>query len=480
MLSYNHTRSHASISALVLAVAILALLLACSPTSTLASTRPAVSSSHVQHKSKRKAKATRHARHKHSGRAAVAAWQRYHNYPGGWYKPTGGNSTPTAPKTTTPEAPKTTSPEPAPKTSEPTPKSSEPTPKTSEPTPKTSEPEPTGTGGGWEGFGNLIRPGAEWRPYAASSPFNIGTAGASVHPSSAQMVSRVLEWGAPGNVPLGVAETSEDYMHPVYFSQPGDPVYTLHATEAWGNNEINGMQIAIPAGARPAGGADGHMAVITAEGWEYDLWQVKSVPAGGGTLSFSWGGRLRVNGSGVGGGATAANFGLTAGIIRPQELEAEKINHALFIVLKCTSNTTEFGYGEHAHAAGNNNSSYVYPATSGGARCSGSEANVPPMGTWFTLAMTEAQINALNVPGWRKAILRAFANYGGFVGDTGGPGFALQFESGSSYTSLGQADPWVTFAKKHGLPGSGGRYTLNLSEGVEWSKYLRVMTPPAG
>jgi hypothetical protein len=479
MLSQAYTRFHASISTFAaLAVAILALLCACSTTTALARThgrRDARHGSTHRHTVVHKA-----SRHRHSGHAGVAAWQRAHNYqPGGWAKTTGGDPPP-APRTSAPESPKTTSREPTPKYPEPPPKSSEPTPKSSEPTPKSAEPEPTGLGGGWNGFGNLIRPGAEWRPYAASSPFNIGTAGASVHPDSAQMVSRVLEWGAPGNVPLGVAETSEDYMHPVYYSQPGDPVYTLHATEAWGNNEINGMQIAIPAGARPAGGADGHMAVITPEGWEYDFWQVKSVPAGGGTLSFSWGGRLRIDGSGVGGGATAANFGLTAGIIRPQELEAEKINHALFLVLKCTSNTTEFGDGVHGHAAGNSNSSYVYPATSGGSRCSGgSEANIPPMGAWFTLAMSEAQIEALNVPGWKKAILRAFANYGGFVGDTGGPGFAVQFESGSSYTSLGQADPWTTFGKKHNLPGSGGHYTLNLSEGVEWSKYLRVMAPPA-
>jgi hypothetical protein len=102
------------------------------------------------------------------------------------------------------------------------------------------------------------------------------------------------------------------------------------------------------------------------------------------------------------------------------------------------------------------------------------------MGTRFALAMSEAQIEALALPAWKKAILRALANYGGYVGDTGGPGFGVQFESGSSYTSLGLPDPWVTFAQRNHLPSSGGRYALNLSEGVEWQRYLRVLAPPAG
>ena len=41
---------------------------------------------------------------------------------------------------------------------------------------------------------------------------------------------------------------------------------------------------AIPRAARPAGGGDGHMAVIQPDRWEYDFWQVQDRPAGGGTL----------------------------------------------------------------------------------------------------------------------------------------------------------------------------------------------------
>lgn len=324
-------------------------------------------------------------------------------------------------------------------------------------------------------------PSATWRPYAASSPFNTGVAGGAVVAQSSSIVSRVLQWGQPGNVALGVAETSEDFMHPVYYAQPGDPEYTLQATESWGSNPINGIKIPIPAGARPAGGSDGHMAVITPEGWEYDFWRVSSIPAGGGTMTFAWGGRLRIDGSGLGGEATAADFGLLAGVIRPQELEAGEINHALFIILKCTSSNVEFGYGTKEASPGDSGGSYVYPAGKGGSRCPSGESstNVPPMGTRFMLAMSSEQIEALSVPTWKKTILRALATYGGYVGDTGGPGFGLQFESGSSYTSQGLPDPWVTFGKKHDLPMWEGHYIMHLAEGVNWQQYLRVVAPPS-
>ena len=62
------------------------------------------------------------------------------------------------------------------------------------------------------------------------------------------------------------------------------------------------------------------MAVIDqASGWEYDFWQVESKPAGGGTISISWGGRTAIgtaDADGLGSNATAAHFGLAAGVIR--------------------------------------------------------------------------------------------------------------------------------------------------------------------
>lgn len=376
------------------------------------------------------------------------------------------------PPSTTPEAPEGAPGAPGPGP-QPTPSPTTP-PEEGAPTGTGIVPVPSSGGLGWEGFGGGALPGAGWRPYASSSPFNQRVEGAAVVPNSAAMVSAALSNGAPGNLVAGTAETSNDWGHPVFFAQPGDPLYTLHATE--GRNALEGMRIPVPDYARPAGGGDGHMTIVTPEGWEYDLWQAQPLPQGGGTLTFSNGGRTRIDGSGTGSGGTAAGFGNLAGMIRAPELAAGHINHALFIVLKCAAQGTSFGYGTTPTSYG---SSFVYPANHGGTSCGSSNTSMPPLGARFTLAMSPAQISALPVPSWKKTILTALAEYGGYVGDTGGPGFGLMLESSTSYTALGVPDPLVAFAKANGLPKWEGNYVFNVAGGVEWSKYLRVLAPPS-
>jgi hypothetical protein len=336
-----------------------------------------------------------------------------------------------------------------------------------------------GTAAGWLGFGVNAWPPASWRPYGGLSPFNLLAAGAVVHPDSAAIVERVLSWNAQnpvGNLLAGLADTSQDYAHPTFYAQPSDPVFTLHATG--GSPSIEGMRIPVPDAARPAGGSDHHMAIVTPDGWEYDLWNVTSKPQGGGTLVFELGGRTRIDGNGLDSYGTAARFGNLAGVIRAQELVAGHIDHALFITVRCTSTSTGFGYDTRP-APGGGQSAYVYPASHGGSSCSSADnAGAPPMGARFQLAMSDAQIQALSVPVWKKTILTALAHYGGYVGDTGGPGFAFQFESGTTYTSFGVTDPLVTFAKANNLPTYNGSYVFNMTTGVDWTRYLQVLTPP--
>jgi hypothetical protein len=155
-------------------------------------------------------------------------------------------------------------------------------------------------------------------------------------------------------------------------------------------------------------------------------------------------------------------------VIRPEELAAGRIDHALFIVLSCVGSGASFGYG-----AG---SGYVFPAAGGGGRCDDPDA--PPMGARFQLALSDAEISALPVPGWKKAILTALARYGGYVGDTGGNGFGFMLQSSSTYTSFGATDRLVDFARSSGLSGWEGRYVLNMADGIDWARHLRVVIPP--
>ena len=312
--------------------------------------------------------------------------------------------------------------------------------------------------GGPFGVGNW--PGACWRPYSASSPFNQEIpANARLMANSAAIVQRVLGFGQIGNFSAGASDATDDWNHPTYYPQPTDPVFTLHCTQSWGRCDIEGMQVRVPDAARPASGGDGHMTIVDQQsGWEYDLWQVQSKPRGGGTLSFSWGGRTRIDGDGLGSGGVAAGYGNLAGIIRGPELAAGQINHALFMVIKCS------------------NGQSVYPASGTGSKCS-DPTSAPPMGARFQLAMSDAQIDALPVPAWKKAILRAMAHYGMYFGDTGGGTWGVETESSATYTSFGVQDPIVTYAQQAGVPTWNGDYVFDMKSGVDWAQYLRVVDP---
>jgi hypothetical protein len=329
-----------------------------------------------------------------------------------------------------------------------------------------------GNAKGWDGLGGLSLPGPGWKPYSRSSPFNQLAAGDPVSPDSAAVVQKVLSWGLPANLTAG-EPPSEEWSHPAFFAEPGDPLYTIRLTKPWGHNRIQGMRIPMPPDARPAGGSDAQMTVVTPSGWEYDFWQAQAPGAHGGRFTASWGGRTRIDGSGLRSGGTASGFGNLAGMIREPELAAGRIDHALFITLRCAARRTGARFGASAWV-----SRYVYPASAGGAACPPGESGAPPLGTRFMLAMSIAQIDALPVPRWKKAILTALAEYGGYFGDTGGPGFGFMFESSVTYTALGLPDPFVEFAKANGVPASAGRYVFDLAAGVEWARYLRVLAPP--
>ena len=355
----------------------------------------------------------------------------------------------------------------------PTPTEPAPTPTPTEPapTPTPTEPVPTPTDGvasvlgcGYGTFTYLNLPGSCWRPYADTSPFNHRLpASPRLASNSSAVVSRLNGFGTPQNLLAG--PNSEDWEHPVYYSQPTDPVYTLNCTEPWGTCAVEGMQVRIPAAAKPSNSADAHLTVVDqATGWEYDMWGVTSKPATGGRLDFQWGGRTRIDGDGLGSDATASRFGGLAGIIRAQEMKAGHIPHALFMVVEC------------------DNGKFVYPASKNGRSCDKiglPTENAPAMGTRFILDMTDAEIGALSVPAWKKTILRAMAQYGMYVGDTGTGSWGLQFESGATYESFGMEDEMVTFARSAGVPLSSysGDYVFNLRDGVDWQNRLKVVDP---
>jgi hypothetical protein len=99
------------------------------------------------------------------------------------------------------------------------------------------------------------------------------------------------------------------------------------------------------------------------------------------------------------------------------------------------------------------------------------------MGARFQLAMSDAEIDALNVPGWKKTILRAMAHYGLYMGDTGGGSWGIELESAWTYSSFGIDSPLLAWAQQQALPTWNGDYVMSLKDGVDWAGRLRVIDP---
>lgn len=313
-------------------------------------------------------------------------------------------------------------------------------------------------------------PDACWRPYGPESPFNRPIPDRPrLDPRSAAIVREITS-SPPGWFDFGLHETEHDWGRPFYLSRPDDPVFRVHCTRPWGTCALEGMRIRVPDDARPAGGGDAHLTVVDpASGWEYDLWKVSYKQQGGGELIAAWGGRTRIDGDGLGSDAVASGFGTLAGLIRPEELEAGRIRHALFMTVPCI-----------ATVGGDDD---VYPAIGNARRCTNGE-DAPLLGARVQLAMSAAEIDRLDVPPWTKTLLHAMAEYGMFVGDTGGPpGWALQFQSDTSYSSMGAQPRMVRFAERAGWPrlvdDDTGRtvHIGDLSRAVDWRSRLRVVDP---
>jgi hypothetical protein len=308
-----------------------------------------------------------------------------------------------------------------------------------------------------------VWPSACWRPYSDSSPFNQRLpAKPRLYPGSSRIVARLTAQGGPTPIELGVTDTSSDYGRPTYYSARADPLYRIHCVRPWGRCEIEGRRVRIPAAARAAAGGDRHLTLIDQRHHrEYDFWQVRGKPANGGRLSISWGGRTRIgtdDSDGLSSNATAAHFGNLAGALRAPELTAGEIDHALVIIARCDSGKK------------------VYPGRGHGAPCA-DRRYAPAEGMRFQLALSPAEIAALGAPPWKTAILNAMAGYGFYVVDTGGSPWDIVLESGSTYTSFGLEDPWVTFARAAGIKLDEGRYTLDLASDVDWAHRLRVVDP---
>lgn len=196
----------------------------------------------------------------------------------------------------------------------------------------------------------------------------------------------------------GFPIASSNWTVPVYYADASTPRYDVMLVADWNYGRIL-YDVPVPVGATPDPEGDGHMTVVdTSTSCEYDFWVAHKVDSGWRAYGAA---RLELDGSGVTtNGARAAHFGLLAGLIRPEEIEAGRIDHALVFSAPRVSKA-----GAVAPATGGTGSSTLSDAI--------------PLGARLQLDPS-LNLDALGLNAWQKTVARALQEYGMYLADTGG------------------------------------------------------------
>lgn len=259
--------------------------------------------------------------------------------------------------------------------------------------------------------GKAVSPVCRW--YLATSPFNTPIpTDAAVDPGSALMVQRMTE--SLGSFFIAVKRWSV----PVYYAGTNTKRYNVRMTES----ALTAYRVPIPANARPSApfppeeDTDGAMVVFDPNtGCEYDFWEAARQSDGSWTARGV--SRIETNSGGIyrrGASARGSGFALGAGLIRPEELKAGAINHALAFSLP--SDYVKGG-GPVRPASESDGAS-----TLDGALPEGARVQLDPSFDVSTLRYR-----------WQQTIARALQRYGMYLGDRGGGGVGLVAQNPQSY-----------------------------------------------
>ena len=237
------------------------------------------------------------------------------------------------------------------------------------------------------------------RWYAANSFWNTPiSASASIDPDSANMISYAIAPYASG---ANLANDNAWGLSYVY-TTASSKTYTVACTMYCNSSTT---VLPIPAGTLPNTGSDAHLSVINGAN-EIDMWQAK-YNASNDSWSASSIVTTTINGWGADCaegqlclGANAAGFALLGGALRPEEIGAGVIPHALSLLTPATRS----GY-------------IACPAT--GSDGKSSNASAIPEGAQIQLDPS-FNVAAQSWAPWQKTIAVALQQYGAFVSDTGG------------------------------------------------------------
>jgi hypothetical protein len=263
------------------------------------------------------------------------------------------------------------------------------------------------------------------RLFASTSFVNEPIGSATVDAHSAAIVDRaIVGYKSSANF-----TNSDDWGIPIASADTATPRYSIGCEYYW--CDVQFAPFPVPRVAQPSGGSDHHLAVISPDGGELDMW-IAARRDGGWTSGSRW--VTSTEGSGANcapgqrcGGANAANFALAAGVVRPEEIAQGHIDHALMITTPYTRRGVK-----------------ACPATSTDGQ--NDDVAAAPIGARLQLDPA-VNVDALALPAWKKTIARALQNYGAYVVDTSGS-LALRAES-----NLGRGyDAWSRAGVPNGSP----------------------------
>ncbi|HSL64583.1 MAG TPA: hypothetical protein VK874_07980 [Gaiellaceae bacterium] len=252
--------------------------------------------------------------------------------------------------------------------------------------------------------------GGRW--FAESSPLNTPiSADAAVDPSSAAMTSG-MEYAAAQK---GFSISVKRWSVPVYYADRTTPRRTVTLDAPWTIPAHRLVDVPFPAEARPDPAGDMHMAVIDRDtGCFYEYY--KLFRRGDGEWQARWANRGSLAGPGIHRSALstrASGFANLAGLIRPEELRAGAIEHALV-------------FGHPFTKAGGP----VAPATDSDGR-PGSETGAAvglslpggalPIPEGARVQLDPAlDLDSVGLAPWQRVIARALQRYGMYLVDTAG------------------------------------------------------------
>jgi hypothetical protein len=285
-------------------------------------------------------------------------------------------------------------------------------------------------------------PAAAAGPFATDSVWDSQLSDhAAVVADSPALVSELRRQAGLGG---GTWINTTSYSVPVYTVGPNQPTVRIHADTPYPPLQAGWDAVPLPANARPSAGSDAHLVVHQPS--TDTLWEFWAMYEGSDGWHAHWGGKMEHVSQNPGyfegtWGGTATSLALMGGLIRPDEMAAGRIDHALALAIP------EVKQG-----------SVVWPAQRGDGSATG--PNAIPEGTRFRID-PDLDLDSLWLAPAARVIAEAAQKYGMIVRDQAGA-VVLYAEDPKS---LG-ADPW---------PGLFNEWPNNLLNSLPWD-HMEVVT----